>query len=41
MGDRQRRAEQGATAPEELAGREETITFSKPRELRERVIVSE
>ncbi|WP_416138249.1 4-hydroxy-3-methylbut-2-enyl diphosphate reductase [Halomonas sp. HK25] len=31
----------GATAPEELAGRAETITFSMPRELRERVIVSE
>ncbi|MBD3897942.1 4-hydroxy-3-methylbut-2-enyl diphosphate reductase [Halomonas sp. ML-15] len=31
----------GATAPEELDGREETITFSMPRELRERVIVSE
>lgn len=31
----------GANAPEELAGREETITFSMPRELRERVIVSE
>ena len=31
----------GAAAPEELAGREETITFSMPRELRERVIVSE
>ncbi|MGM0985149.1 MAG: 4-hydroxy-3-methylbut-2-enyl diphosphate reductase [Pseudomonadota bacterium] len=31
----------GATAPEELAGREETITFSMPRELRERVIASE
>lgn len=31
----------GASAPEELAGREETITFSMPRELRERVIVSE
>lgn len=31
----------GAQAPEELAGREETITFSMPRELRERVIVSD
>ncbi|MBH8581251.1 4-hydroxy-3-methylbut-2-enyl diphosphate reductase [Bisbaumannia pacifica] len=31
----------GATAPEELAGREENITFSMPRELRERVIASE
>ncbi|SDM54356.1 4-hydroxy-3-methylbut-2-enyl diphosphate reductase [Franzmannia pantelleriensis] len=31
----------GATPPEELAGREETITFSMPRELRERVIASE
>ncbi|MDR9439821.1 MAG: 4-hydroxy-3-methylbut-2-enyl diphosphate reductase [Halomonas sp.] len=31
----------GATAPEELAGREETITFSMPRELRDRVIASE
>ncbi|SEL77651.1 4-hydroxy-3-methylbut-2-enyl diphosphate reductase [Halomonas daqiaonensis] len=31
----------GATAPEEIAGREETITFSMPRELRERVIASE
>ncbi|MBB3191672.1 4-hydroxy-3-methylbut-2-enyl diphosphate reductase [Halomonas cerina] len=31
----------GASAPEELEGREETITFSMPRELRERVIVSE
>jgi len=31
----------GATAPEELAGREETITFSMPRELRERVIASD
>ncbi|MBS9404901.1 4-hydroxy-3-methylbut-2-enyl diphosphate reductase [Halomonas sp. TRM85114] len=31
----------GATAPEELAGRAETITFSMPRELRERVIASE
>ncbi|WP_181872868.1 4-hydroxy-3-methylbut-2-enyl diphosphate reductase [Billgrantia montanilacus] len=31
----------GAEAPEELAGREETITFSMPRELRERVIISD
>lgn len=31
----------GAKAPEELAGREETITFSMPRELRERLIVTE
>ena len=31
----------GATAPEELAGRAETITFSMPRELRERLIVSD
>jgi len=31
----------GATAPEEIAGREETITFSMPKELRERVIASE
>jgi 4-hydroxy-3-methylbut-2-enyl diphosphate reductase len=31
----------GATAPEELAGRAETITFSMPRELRERLIASE
>jgi 4-hydroxy-3-methylbut-2-en-1-yl diphosphate reductase len=31
----------GATLPEELAGREETITFSMPRELRERVIASD
>ncbi|MDN3525166.1 4-hydroxy-3-methylbut-2-enyl diphosphate reductase [Halomonas sabkhae] len=31
----------GAEAPEEIAGREETITFSMPRELREQVIVSE
>ncbi|GAB2778341.1 4-hydroxy-3-methylbut-2-enyl diphosphate reductase [Halomonas shantousis] len=31
----------GAKAPEELAGREETITFSMPKELRERVIASE
>ncbi|XGA79610.1 4-hydroxy-3-methylbut-2-enyl diphosphate reductase [Halomonas sp. CH40] len=30
----------GATAPQELAGREETITFSMPSELRERVIAS-
>ncbi|SFU91411.1 4-hydroxy-3-methylbut-2-enyl diphosphate reductase [Halomonas korlensis] len=31
----------GATAPEELAGRAETITFSMPRELREQVIASD
>ncbi|GHB33532.1 4-hydroxy-3-methylbut-2-enyl diphosphate reductase [Salinicola rhizosphaerae] len=31
----------GADAPEELDGRPETITFSMPRELRERVIASE
>ncbi|WP_431024545.1 4-hydroxy-3-methylbut-2-enyl diphosphate reductase [Halomonas sp. H5] len=31
----------GATVPEELAGREENITFSMPKELRERVIASE
>ncbi|PAU74336.1 4-hydroxy-3-methylbut-2-enyl diphosphate reductase [Halomonas salipaludis] len=31
----------GANVPEELSGRAETITFSMPRELRERVIVSE
>ena len=31
----------GAAPPQELAGREETITFSMPRELRERVIASE
>ncbi len=31
----------GATVPEELAGRTETITFSMPKELRERVIASE
>ena len=31
----------GATAPEELDGRPETVTFSMPRELRERVIASE
>lgn len=30
----------GATAPEELQGREENITFSMPKELREQVIVS-
>ncbi len=30
----------GAAAPAELAGREETITFSMPRELRQRVIAS-
>ncbi|MFC2993483.1 4-hydroxy-3-methylbut-2-enyl diphosphate reductase [Halomonas tibetensis] len=33
--------ELGAEAPEELDGLAETITFSMPRELRERVIVSE
>ncbi|WP_106475586.1 4-hydroxy-3-methylbut-2-enyl diphosphate reductase [Phytohalomonas tamaricis] len=32
--------ELGAEAPEELAGQEENITFSMPRELRERVIAS-
>ncbi|MGM1052503.1 MAG: 4-hydroxy-3-methylbut-2-enyl diphosphate reductase [Pseudomonadota bacterium] len=37
----QRLQELGAGAPEELDGRVETITFSMPRELRERVIVSE
>ncbi len=31
----------GATVPQELEGREETITFSMPRELRERVIASD
>nr|WP_083700802.1 4-hydroxy-3-methylbut-2-enyl diphosphate reductase [Halomonas sp. 1513] len=31
----------GASVPEELSGRTETITFSMPRELRERVIASE
>ncbi|TFH87055.1 4-hydroxy-3-methylbut-2-enyl diphosphate reductase [Billgrantia azerbaijanica] len=31
----------GASAPDELAGREETITFSMPRELRERLIASD
>ncbi|MDG4869007.1 4-hydroxy-3-methylbut-2-enyl diphosphate reductase, partial [Guyparkeria sp. 1SP6A2] len=31
----------GAEAPVELQGREENITFSMPKELRERVIVSE
>ncbi|MDH4571072.1 4-hydroxy-3-methylbut-2-enyl diphosphate reductase [Salinicola acroporae] len=31
----------GASVPEELSGRAETITFSMPRELRERVIASE
>ncbi|WP_110710544.1 4-hydroxy-3-methylbut-2-enyl diphosphate reductase [Salinicola sp. CR57] len=31
----------GASVPEELSGRAETITFSMPRELREQVIVSE
>lgn len=30
----------GATSPHELLGREETITFSMPRELREQVIAS-
>jgi 4-hydroxy-3-methylbut-2-enyl diphosphate reductase len=35
------RLQLGATVPEELAGRAETITFSMPRELRERVIASE
>lgn len=30
----------GATAPQELVGREETVTFSMPSELRERVITS-
>ncbi|PRY64270.1 4-hydroxy-3-methylbut-2-enyl diphosphate reductase [Vreelandella songnenensis] len=30
----------GATVPEELKGREENITFSMPKELREQVIVS-
>jgi 4-hydroxy-3-methylbut-2-enyl diphosphate reductase len=30
----------GATAPQELVGREETVTFSMPSELRERVIAS-
>lgn len=30
----------GAAMPEELKGREETITFSMPKELREKVIVS-
>lgn len=37
----QRLQDLGAAAPEELDGRAETITFSMPRELRERVIVSE
>lgn len=37
----QRLRDLGAAAPEELDGRAETITFSMPRELRERVIVSE
>ncbi len=37
----QRLQELGAEAPEELDGLAETITFSMPRELRERVIVSE
>ncbi|SPJ33173.1 4-hydroxy-3-methylbut-2-enyl diphosphate reductase [Kushneria phyllosphaerae] len=32
--------ELGGQEPEELAGREETITFSMPKELREKVIVS-
>ncbi|SDO26554.1 4-hydroxy-3-methylbut-2-enyl diphosphate reductase [Vreelandella arcis] len=31
----------GAATPQELLGREETITFSMPRELRERVIASD
>jgi 4-hydroxy-3-methylbut-2-enyl diphosphate reductase len=31
----------GATIPQELEGRQETITFSMPRELRERVIASD
>ena len=30
----------GAAVPEELQGREETITFSMPKELREKVIAS-
>ncbi|SDM11862.1 4-hydroxy-3-methylbut-2-enyl diphosphate reductase [Modicisalibacter muralis] len=37
----ERLRELGATLPQELEGREETITFSMPRELRERVIASE
>ena len=37
----ERLQELGAAAPEELPGREETITFSMPRELRERVIASD
>ncbi|OHV11493.1 4-hydroxy-3-methylbut-2-enyl diphosphate reductase [Kushneria phosphatilytica] len=36
----ERLKEMGATAPEELAGREENITFSMPRELRDQVIAS-
>ncbi|RKQ95846.1 4-hydroxy-3-methylbut-2-enyl diphosphate reductase [Kushneria sinocarnis] len=32
--------EMGGTAPEELAGREEDVTFSMPRELRDQVIAS-
>nr|WP_297460463.1 4-hydroxy-3-methylbut-2-enyl diphosphate reductase [uncultured Halomonas sp.] len=36
----ERLRELGAAMPEELEGREETITFSMPRELRERVIAS-
>ena len=32
--------ELGGAAPDEIVGQEETITFSMPRELRERVIVS-
>ncbi|MFC0266522.1 4-hydroxy-3-methylbut-2-enyl diphosphate reductase [Kushneria aurantia] len=32
--------ELGGSAPEEIAGREETITFTMPRELREKVIAS-
>ncbi|MGQ7249673.1 4-hydroxy-3-methylbut-2-enyl diphosphate reductase [Halomonas sp. V046] len=37
----QRLQELGAQSPEELAGREENITFSMPKELRERVIASD
>lgn len=36
----ERLRELGAAMPEELEGREETITFSMPRELREKVIAS-
>ncbi|MGC3874151.1 4-hydroxy-3-methylbut-2-enyl diphosphate reductase [Halomonas sp. GXIMD04776] len=36
----ERLRELGATAPEELKGQEETITFSMPKELREQVIAS-